>query len=410
MASLYFSRDTKLFVKSPATFGETDHASASHHEIRILDGFSFSQSDNSTEITPNEGVVLDATVSTLNRNTHKFRTSNNPVDFSFQTYARPYKSTSTSATVLGGDSNPSSTFATTAAPVTAPEMILWAMFAGCNQINNTGTYRTPKGTTTVPTATTTKVQFSNSNIPRAYEEFELIFQIEEGDKPSVAGRFSTYTITKPIITECTIDFDLEGLATYTWTGQGATLINVEGQNQIDPAAATTINEGISTANFIQNKLSSVVIDPPSSPASVALNSGSNYTLVLTGGSITLSNNVTYLTPDEISRVNNPFTHFLGTLGVSGNITAYVEKGDNKSSDLFRDLSTSTNRTQNVALAITIGSGSSENVTFNITNAHLDLPTTNIEDVISVDIPFVGLSSNISTETIPSLDVIYTVPA
>lgn len=405
MASLYFSRDTKLFVKSPATFGETDHASPSHHEIRILDGFSFSQSDNSTEITPNEGVVS----STLNRNTHKFRTSNNPVDFSFQTYARPYKSTSTRDTVLEGDTDPLNTFATTAAPVTAPEMILWAMFAGCNQINDSGTYRTPKGVTTVPTTTTTKVQFSNSNIPRAYEGFELIFQIEEGDKP-VPGSFSTYTITKPIITECTIDFDLEGLATYTWTGQGATLINVEGQNGISATANTTINEGINTANFIQNKLSSVVIDPPSGPASVALNSGSNYTLVLTGGSITLSNNVTYLTPDEISRVNNPFTHFLGTLGVSGNITAYVEKGVNNSSDLFRDLSTSTNRTQNVALAITIGSGSSENVTFNIDNAHLELPTTNIEDVISVDIPFVGLSSNISTATIPSLDVIYTVPA
>ena len=400
MASLYFSRDTKLFVKSPASFGETDHASPSHHEIRILDGFSFSQSDNSTEITPNEGVVSGA----LNRNTHKFRTSNNPVDFSFQTYARPYKSTSTSATVLAGDGDPENTFATSAAPVTAPEMILWAMFAGCNQINDSGTYRTPKGITTVPTTTKTTVQFNNSNVPRAYEGFELIFQIEEGNKPNVPGRFSTYTITKPVITECTIDFDLEGLATYTWTGQGAILTNLEGQTGISATAHTTINEGVDTANFIQNKLSSVAIAP------TTLNDGTAYTLVLTGGSITLANNVTYLTPDEISRVNNPFTHFLGALGVSGNITAYVEKGDNNSSDLFRELSASTTRTQDVDLAITIGSSLSENVIFNIDNAHLDLPTTNIEDVISVDIPFVGLSSNIATQEIPNLSVVYTVPA
>ncbi len=394
MASLYFSRDTKLFVKAKNAFNGWN--SDANHEVRILDGFSFSQSDNSTEITPNEGVVGNS----LNRNTHKFRTSNNPVDFSFQTYARPFRSTLKDAAL------PTNRCARTdAAPIGAPELILWAMFSGCDSAETDGTFDSVGGEVITGTTNTTTIDFGNSDVARASENFELIFQIEEGDKPTAAGRFSTYTITKPVITECTIDFDLEGLATYTWTGQGATLVNAEAQNQIDPTAATTINEAIDSANFIQNKLSSVVIDPPST-----LNGGSNYTMVLTGGSITLSNNVTYLTPDEISRVNNPFTHFLGTLGVSGNITAYVEKGDNKSSDLFRDLSTSTNRTQNVDLAITIGSNLSENVIFNIDNAHLELPTTNIEDVISVDIPFVGLSSNISTATIPSLSVVYTVPA
>lgn len=394
MASLYFSRDTKLFVKAKNAFNGWN--SDANHEVRILDGFSFSQSDNSTEITPNEGVVGNS----LNRNTHKFRTSNNPVDFSFQTYARPFRST------LKDGALPTDNCARTdAAPIGAPELILWAMFSGCDSAETDGTFDSVGGEVITGTTNTTTIDFGNSDVARASENFELIFQIEEGDKPTAAGRFSTYTITKPVITECTIDFDLEGLATYTWTGQGATLVNAEAQNQIDPTAATTINEAIDSANFIQNKLSSVVIDPPST-----LNGGSNYTMVLTGGSITLSNNVTYLTPDEISRVNNPFTHFLGTLGVSGNITAYVEKGDNKSSDLFRDLSTSTNRTQNVDLAITIGSNLSENVIFNIDNAHLELPTTNIEDVISVDIPFVGLSSNISTATIPSLSVVYTVPA
>ena len=288
--------------------------------------------------------------------------------------------------------------------VRAPELILWAMFSGCDSAETDGTFDSVRGEVITGTSTTTTIDFSNSNVARASENFELIFQIEEGDKPAAAGRFSTYTITKPVITECTIDFDLEGLATYTWTGQGATLVNLEGQNGISATLGTTINEALDSANFIQNKLSSVVIDPS------GLNNNTNYEVVLTGGSITLSNNVTYLTPDEISRVNNPFTHFLGALGVSGNITAYVEKGANKSSDLFRDLSESTNRTQDVDLAITIGSTASEHVIFNIDNAHLELPTTNIEDVISVDIPFVGLSSNISTANIPSLSVVYTVPA
>jgi len=393
MASLYFSRDTKLFVKAKNAFNGWN--ADANHEVRILDGFSFSQSDNSTEITPNEGVIGTS----LNRNTHKFRTSNNPVDFSFQTYARPFRST------LKDGALPTDHCArTTDDPIGAPELILWAMFSGCDSAETDGTFDSEGGEVISGTINTTTIDFGNSDVPRASENFELIFQIEEGDKPSAAGRFSTYTITKPVITECTIDFDLEGLATYTWTGQGATLVNLEAQNAISASAATTINEAIDSANFIQNKLSSVAITPPS-----ALNSAA-YDVVLTGGSITLSNNVTYLTPDEIGRVNNPFTHFLGALGVSGNITAYVEKGDNKSSDLFRDLSTSTDRTQDVDLAITIGSSSSEHVIFNIDNAHLDLPTTNIEDVISVDIPFVGLSSNIATATIPSLSVVYTVPA
>ena len=41
---LYFSRDTKMYVKLGTFFWE----------IPVLDGFSFSQASNSTEITINE--------------------------------------------------------------------------------------------------------------------------------------------------------------------------------------------------------------------------------------------------------------------------------------------------------------------------------------------------------------------
>ena len=49
--AFFFSRDTKVFMKWAETANGTDDAL---YELPVLDGFSFSQATNTSEITLNE--------------------------------------------------------------------------------------------------------------------------------------------------------------------------------------------------------------------------------------------------------------------------------------------------------------------------------------------------------------------
>lgn len=128
-----------------------------------------------------------------------------------------------------------------------------------------------------------------------------------------------------------------------------------------------------------------------------------YTVALTGGTLTINNNITFLTPEALGVVNQPCGHFTGQLQISGNMTAYLKTGNTgDTADLLNDLltySTGANASADptkFALDINMGGaapGSPWNrplVQFSMPAAHLVIPTINIEDVVSVDIPFTAL--------------------
>ena len=74
---LYFSRDSKMFVGFDKKLWE----------VPVLDGFSFSQSTNQSEISLSEMQGADGLSRRGNR---VFTDSLAPAEFSFSTYARPY--------------------------------------------------------------------------------------------------------------------------------------------------------------------------------------------------------------------------------------------------------------------------------------------------------------------------------
>jgi hypothetical protein len=78
--NLFFSRDSKVFIKK-----------GSHiWEMPVLDGFSFSQATNTSEITLNE---MTDTAGNSRRGRQMFTDSYAPAEWSFSTYARPFAST-----------------------------------------------------------------------------------------------------------------------------------------------------------------------------------------------------------------------------------------------------------------------------------------------------------------------------
>ena len=84
---LYFSRDTKVYAHVPDT--GTSGTLSMYYELPVLDGFSFSQAMNTSEITLNEA---QNTSGASRRGRAMFNDSFAPVEWSFSTYMMPYTS------------------------------------------------------------------------------------------------------------------------------------------------------------------------------------------------------------------------------------------------------------------------------------------------------------------------------
>lgn len=118
---LYFSRDTKVIAHVPmATAGSLNM----YYDIPVLDGFSFSQSTNTSEITLNEA---QSTSGVSRRGRAMFNDSFAPVEWSFSTYMMPYTHDESATSDTQGTTGAGSATDNTHREVSEA---LWAMFFG----------------------------------------------------------------------------------------------------------------------------------------------------------------------------------------------------------------------------------------------------------------------------------------
>lgn len=106
-----------------------------------------------------------------------------------------------------------------------------------------------------------------------------------------------------------------------------------------------------------------------------------------------------MVPAEIGKVNIPLENVTGTRTVTGSMSCYINYNDSANSgtstDLFNDMKTSAALDKVVndfAVVLKLGGAAGKRVEFTMADAHLEIPTHNIEDVISFDINFHGLDS------------------
>ncbi len=369
---MLFSRDTKLFI----TFD------GRNYEIPILDGYSFSQAANPTEINLSEA----ATAAGVTRRGRKiFNNSYAPAEFSFQTHMRPFAK-------AGGTLGEGGSVAGTVGDGWATEAVLWGLF-NSRAVNQDNGNIDDGDTNTVSAAAngTMNVTFSESNRV-LLGEATYTFVVNEA---TTTGGIN-YQITNGVLNEASIDFDLEGLATISWSGMGSTLTETTtGGTDNAPLVRTATNciyEGVdATNNFIANKLTTVTLDPTNSQTGLP---DAAYTIALTGGNITFSNNISFLTPEELSVINTPFRHVTGARSISGSLTCYLDEAGAHSADLFQDLSEATSLlTNEFALNVSVGGATAPKAVFSLPRAHLGVPTHSIEDIISLEITFDALPSD-----------------
>ena len=124
-------------------------------------------------------------------------------------------------------------------------------------------------------------------------------------------------------------------------------------------------------------------------------------MAITGGNVTISNNISYLTPEELGKVNQPIEHVTGTRTVTGSLTCYLASSDaatNRSKNLFADLVSDINTVINkFAITLQVGGTDTTKPRFQIDmpTAHLEIPSHSIEDVISLETNFHGLGTGVS---------------
>jgi hypothetical protein len=354
-------------------------------EIPVLSGYSMSQSTSTSEVTLNEMVASDGI---SRRARQMFNDALAPVEWSFDTYVRPFKSTSHYCV----------------------EEPLWAHLLGRAYSTVTGTGSAQTTVWAYPHlaggATTAVVRgvpddlrfnFGQSNVV-TLGTLDLYFVLGAnkvaGSRVYTAGAngadTAIYRVGDGVINEVSITFDIDGISTLSWSGMGSTITELGAFHGNDAGSF-----GISSnSNFIRNRLTALT-------ASGTLPNTSAYTLTLTGGSITINNNISYLTPEVLGVVNKPIGHVTGTRTISGTFSCYMDEITGGSIDLFQDLAQESDSiiTNSFSLDFYVGGGAADvptapGVQFSFPTAHLEIPTINFDDVISTEVTFHALPSTI----------------
>lgn len=374
--NLFFSRDTRVFLGQGTNLWE----------IPVLNGYSFTQTTNSSTITVAE-MSNCAGGGTSRRGQRVFNDSLSPAEWSFDVYLRPTLSSGT---------------------MVAVEEALWANMAAANAYTSEWGAGVTRTAAAGGNPATLDFDFADSNTT-LLGTFDLYFVLGGAKVSSLnytaSEQTTIYKVTDCVVNEATINFEIDGIAMVSWSGLGKQIVElatfnaapstVEVPNAAFPAGA--IRAGIdSNSNMIRNRLTCLDLTTAGTGGFSA-----NYDLTLTGGSITISNNITFVTPETIGIVNVPLGHITGTRSVSGNFTCYLDEKTNSSIDLMEDLLLATNVvTNSFGAKFYLGGKAATNyptgpgVLFDMPNCHLEIPSINADDIIAVEVNFTALPTTI----------------
>jgi len=367
--SLNLSRNTRLWVSTSST----THNNSNTFEIPIQDGYSLGQSVTSEDISPEEAGPVPT------RGSKRFNLAFDPVSWSFSTYLNPFRSS--------GD-------------VMAIDAIMWHALATGNdlpvQLTGDGAGG-PDQTDVFTTGSSFKVGFTK-NSAHVLKKLYLYFKIDN----------NVYRVDEAQVNEAAIPLDISDIGMTNWSGQGTKITQIEEPTFMSAIGAEYDIGGSSTdsyvaiptdKSYILNKLTTVTMQ------SDAGGSQAFYNIALTGGTITIANNISYVTPSTLAEVDTPVGSFTGSFSVSGNMDSYLRGGigladgsdiDNAygSEDLLRLMSE--NREVINASNIIFEMGGRTNaskVLVTLPNAQIGVPAMSVDSIVSQSLEFKGIPSS-----------------
>jgi hypothetical protein len=211
-----------------------------------------------------------------------------------------------------------------------------------------------------------------------------------------------YAVDNCALNQVTIDFGLDAISTAQWTGQAtalrefSTAVTANGGTFTGGTTSDVGSSGgylnkATDAQYITNKLSTVNLIATKVIGS-KIAAGDSYSLPLTGGSITINNNITYITPANLGTVNVPVTYYTGTRAISGTLNAYLRTGlpGKESGELLADLvaEAATTIEPMFSLAVWVGGVSNTvKVALDMPAVTIGIPAVDVQQVVSTTINF-----------------------
>ncbi len=403
MPSLNLQRNSEVFLSTVDLVNGaavTAMTPSNTWKLEVLAGFAVTSSTATQDITSLES-GLDP-----DRSQQRFNTAINPVDWNLQVYLRPTGvTTGNAAGFLGAGTTASGNVKPVA------DWFMWqALISNTKPSSGTAdqsVWETGGKLRTVNVAAGTGSHSTRSNFAIAQEN-HMYFKLDN----------VIYQVSNATINQATVDAGIEEIATVTWSGMGTTLNELTGtpRNNAVSVFGGLLNSGasvvanansaaltraasyhpfnqmnvsgaIATNSFIKNRLSAIEFHhkPSASAADV------KYTFPVTALTFDYTNNMTYLTPEELSTLNQPIGQFVGTRAVTGSATMYLRAGDSESSGFLRNIAadarTSSSATSNANLII--GGATAPYVAFQLDAVQFEFPQLAIEDVISMSVNFVA---------------------
>jgi len=391
--NLQLQRNTKVFMSIIDLNGGaavTAMTPANTWQVEVLAGYAVSQAAATQDITAFESGT------TPDRSSTRFNTSIEPVDWNFQVYIRPTGVDDIDANSFGGVRSSNSK------PLA--DWYLWQMLMS-NANPATGT---AEGSAwqdggifdTTERATTANVADHSPNFGSA-QEHHLYFVMDN----------IVYQVESASVNQADVDGSIDQIATTTWTGFGTQLVELTGSPRDNAIAVFggTLNNGfassgnsnaaalnvtaayhpwetwnvagtLTSAEFIKNRLSTLELNhTPDGGANV------QYVFPGTNFSWTMTNNITFLTPEQLNSLNAPIGNFTGARLISGSITAYLRHGTGESAQLLRNIVTDPRVSHSSAANanIFIGGTTAPYLGFYMPSVQFNFPTHNIEDIITI---------------------------
>lgn len=340
--SVQLLRNTRIFV-STVTTGFTK---ANTQEILVQDDVSWSQDSNSTDITLNEAGPKPT------RGSQRFNDSLNAAEWSFSTYILPYDD---------------------AGKQILPDYLLWHGLSTGAAVNLAGT------TGVFQNATNLVVNFKDNG----YHELAMLNIYILTDN-------SWSVIRNCQVGQAEVNVDIDDIGRVTWSGNGTRLETLASQPfdpktlGIDDALYAKIQ-----SSYIKNKLTILKLKNNA-------NGGKTYNIPITGGSFTMNNNVTYLTPNIMSRVDVPIGSFTGSFELTGSLTAYMNDASNGSIQLYKDLVSDLKAVNDFEVAIILGGEydtARPAAVLVAKHANLNIPSIETDDVLGVSIEFKAIPTH-----------------
>jgi hypothetical protein len=394
--SLILQRDTEVFLSTKNLAGGDAFSSltpANTWKLEILAGYAASQAAGTQDI--------NAVESGLNpdRSSRRFNINVQPVEWSFSTYLRP-TGVENVGNVAGG------TQTGNVKPVA--DWMLWQAVlsntAPASGAAEQSAWQTGGKFDTVERAAATNVATHTSNFGSAQEN-HLYIKMDN----------IFYQVANAAVESAEVSGAIDGIAMTNWVGRGTNLIELTGATRnaavsvfggiLNTGTSVTANSnsyaatavaayhpwavanvfGTQTvASFIKNRLGTVTLTHTTEAGSATA-----YSFPITNMTVTVKNNLSYLTPEEMSKLNQPIGQFAGAREITGSVSAFLRADTAGSSQFLRNIAADTrpNFAQTANANIRIGGNSAPYVAFYMPAVQFQIPTHDIQDVVSISMDF-----------------------